>query len=126
MAEVKELLVGKDVFPRRCDVTGKGMDIGWYLDGIYIIDNTEEGQESELLTKYVRETFDQSLDEFWAEIKEIEDEGGDCQYYWTDWLDTGFYLDDALYLENGTMIVDQQDTGEYTDENNPDIIYKIG
>jgi len=86
-------------YARKCDVTGKGMNEGFYLEciGVYL------ANEKDLIKQLREKEF--SGDDYVGmsdeDMKELAYEEG--VYYWTDWYDT-LEEEDEYYTESGKLI----------------------
>lgn len=78
---MKTMQVRFEVYPKKCDITRKGMSSGWYLDGVYVSDQKINGITGEdRLTEYIKTKYNQSLDEFWKEIQDSDN----TNFYWSE------------------------------------------
>lgn len=106
MKNIKEVKHLEEVFPRLCDFSNTGMCDGWHLQGDYI-------SSSEYLEEYVKETFNQTISEFWREIGcegycdegECTEDCEDCndEYYYTEWYELED-MEDEAFLFDGTKL----------------------
>lgn len=78
-----------EIFPRKCSISGKGMNTGYYVFESTYIEDTEEGDKA--LEKLMEE----------EGYKFLEYAFEDNAYYYTDWLDWQYVEGDTCYNKEG-------------------------